>query len=167
MSARTTRRQAARHHSVSTVQVGANRIFKKAGFPNLLPIVCVAVDLNHAILQRGHLLATLHVLRLIRDHRPLPALSSGKGGSAWQSMLDQCYSAVSHATGPRCEQFKPDKDPELTHSLIIFNEYLQRDAVKPERPTWLKPVSCWFNTQKCLWSWLASISLTSDACLFT
>ena len=138
---RTIRRQANAESSVSVIQVGANTIFKPAGSINLLPIVRTAVELSHQILVEGHMLASLHVLRLLQENKPLPRLSTGNNESKWQTMMDNCYAAVSQAVGNGCQQFSPSKEPELAASYTIYQQCLPEHHVKPARPTWLKHVS--------------------------
>lgn len=138
---RTSRRQDNAGSSVSVIQVGANSIFKPAGCINLLPVVRTAVTLSHQILVEGHMLASLHVLRLLQNNQPLPRLCTGGSESKWQTMMDNCYAAVSQAVGPRCQQFSPNKEPELATSYNLYQHSLPAGHIKPERPTWLKPVS--------------------------
>ena len=138
---RISRRQANAESSISVIQVGANTIFKPAGSVNLLPLVRTAVTLSHQILVEGHMLATLHILRLLGSNQPLPPLSTGANESKWQTMMDNCYAAVSQAVGPRCQQFSATKEPELATSYALYQRSLPAGHVKPTRPTWLKPVS--------------------------
>ena len=138
---RTSRRQANAQDSTSVIQVGANTIFKPAGCINLLPLVRTAVELSHKILVEGHLLANLHVLRLLQNNQALPHLSTGTNQSKWQTMLENCYAAVSQAVGPGCQQFTPGKEPELDTSYQQYQQCLEDNHVKPTRPTWLKHVS--------------------------
>lgn len=138
---RTGRRRANANSSMSVIQVGANTIFSPTGSTNLLPIVRDAVHLSHQILVEGHMLASLHVLRLLQNNQPLPRLSTGRNESKWQTMMDNCYAAVSQAVGPGCQQFSPSKDPELATSYAMYQQYLPAGHVKPTRPTWLKHVS--------------------------
>lgn len=129
-----------KNSSFRTVQIAANKVFKTDGRPNLLPLVRKAVDLNHAIITEGHLLATIHTLRLLQANIPLPRLTSGEKETAWRSMLEQCYAAVSQATGPGCQNFSASKHPELAASLALYQQCLPPGHAKPTRPTWLKTV---------------------------
>lgn len=139
-SARTQRRQANKGKSITCVQVGANRIFKAPGKVNLLTAVRDAVQLNQSIIVEGQMLATLHVLRLIRDGKAnlIPALGTG---SQWQTMMENCYAAVSHATGDSCQQFSAEKYPDLGETYQLYQQSLPAGHVKPTKPTWLKHVS--------------------------
>ena len=143
MSARTQRRQANTGKSITCVQVGANRIFKAPGKVNLLPAVRDAVQLNQSIIIEGQMLATLHVLRLIRKNNAgrLPPLGTGTNHSQWQTMMYNCYAAVSHATGDSHRDFSAVKYPELAQTYELYKQSLPAGHVKPTRPTWLKHVS--------------------------
>ena len=138
---RTARREANNGVSVSVIQVGANTIFKPAGSLNLLPTIRTAVELSHKILLEGHMLATLHILRLLQHKKALPPLSVGKNASKWQTFMDNCYAAVSQAVGPKCQQFSPDKEPELATTYHQYQQCLPPGHIKPTRPTWMKHVS--------------------------
>ena len=138
---RTTRRQANAGSTVSVIQVGANTIFKPPGSINLLPHVRTAVILSHQIIVEGHMLANLHILRLLNTNQPLPWLSTGGRDSTWQTMMDNCYAAVSQAVGPHCQQFSANKHPELATSYAMYQQSLPAGHIKPTRPTWLKHVS--------------------------
>ena len=108
----------------------------------MLPLVRKAVDLDHKITVEGQMLATLHIIRMVQLGTALPTLSTGnKNETAWRSMFEHCYAAVSQATGYRCQQFSPAKHPELASSLAVYNQCLPVGHSKPTRPTWLKPVS--------------------------
>ncbi|KAL3142401.1 hypothetical protein ABBQ38_002736 [Trebouxia sp. C0009 RCD-2024] len=137
---RTSRRQANAENSTTVVQVGANTIFKSAGCVNLLPLVRTAVTTSHQILVEGHMLASLHILRLLSTNQPLPPLSTGTKESKWQTMMDNCYAAVSQAVGPCCQQFSAAKQPELATTYAQYQQSLPAGHVKPTRPTWLKHV---------------------------
>ncbi|KAL3161288.1 hypothetical protein ABBQ38_009644 [Trebouxia sp. C0009 RCD-2024] len=137
---RTSRRQANAENSTTVVQVGANTIFKSAGRVNLLPLVRTAVTTSHQILVEGHLLASLHIMRLLSTNQPLPPLSTGTKESQWQTMMDNCYAAVSQAVGPHCQQFSAAKQPELATTYALYQQLLPAGHVKPTRPTWLKHV---------------------------
>ena len=132
------------HRARSTVQVGANTIFKQDGWPNLLPTVREAVKLCHAIIQEGQWLAILYVLQTIKGHRPLPNLSTGSNNSSWQTMLENCYAAVSIASGVKCQQFNARKNPDLESSRLLYEQSRPPQQARPDRPTWLKPVSLCF-----------------------
>ena len=129
MSTRTLRRQANKGKTISNVQVGANRIFKAPGKVDLLPAVRNAVELNQAIIVEGQLLATLHVLRLLRNNRRdlIPRLGTGTNQSQWQTMMCNCYAAVSHATGTRCQV-------QLGQGV--------RNSLLATTQTWQRPTSC-------------------------
>ena len=143
MSTRTLRRQANKGKTISNVQVGANRIFKAPGKVDLLPAVRNAVELNQAIIVEGQMLATLHVLRLLRNNRRdlIPRLGTGTNQSQWQTMMCNCYAAVSHATGTRCQEFSASNHPDLAETYLLYQQSLPAGHVKPIRPTWLKHVS--------------------------
>ncbi|KAL3131140.1 hypothetical protein ABBQ38_000445 [Trebouxia sp. C0009 RCD-2024] len=147
---RTSRRQANAENSTTVVQVGANTIFKSAGRVNLLPLVRTAVTTSHQILVEGHLLASLHIMRLLSTNQPLPPLSTGTKESQWQTMMDNCYAAVSQAVGPHCQQFSAAKQPELATTYALYQQLLPAGHVKPTRPTWLKHVSLsWHSNFSC------------------
>ncbi|KAL3143369.1 hypothetical protein ABBQ38_002199 [Trebouxia sp. C0009 RCD-2024] len=147
---RTSRRQANAENSTTVVQVGANTIFKSAGCINLLPLVRTAVATSHQILVEGHMLASLHILRLLSTNQPLPPLSTGTKESKWQTMMDNCYAAVSQAVGPHCQQFSAAKQPELATTYALYQQSLPAGHVKPTRPTWLKHVSLsWHSNFSC------------------
>ncbi|KAL3159595.1 hypothetical protein ABBQ38_010007 [Trebouxia sp. C0009 RCD-2024] len=147
---RTSRRQADAENSTTVVQVGANTIFKSAGRVNLLPLVRTAVTTSHQILVEGHMLASLHILRLLSTNQPLPPLSTGTKESKWQTMMDNCYAAVSQAVGPHCQQFSAAKQPELATTYALYQQLLPAGHVKPTRPTWLKHVSLsWHSNFSC------------------
>ena len=143
MATRTTRgRQALQNGTFRNIQISANTIFKPTGRPNLLPLVRRAVDLNNKIVVEGQMLATLHTLRMVQMNIALPTLTTGnKNETAWRSMVEQCYAAVSQATGPQCKQFSPTSHPDLASSLAVYNQCLPAGHSRPTRPTWLKPVS--------------------------
>ena len=143
MATRTTRgRQALQNDTFRYVQISANRIFKVTGRPNLLPLVRRAVDLNHKIVVEGQMLATLHTIRMVQANIALPTLATGsKNETAWRSMVENCYAAVSQATGPKCQQFSASSHPDLASSLALYNQSLPAGHSRPTRPTWLKPVS--------------------------
>ena len=114
---------------------------KAPGKVNLLPAVRDAVQLNQT--SERQMLATLHVLRLIRENHAdrLPPLGTGTNHSLWQTMMSNCYAAVSHATGDNHQDVSAVKYPELAQTYELYKQSLPAGHVKPTRPTWLKHVS--------------------------
>ena len=115
--------KANRGRTSTNVQVGANLIFKALGKVDLLPAVQTAVEL-HQLIVEGQMLATLHVLRLICNNRGdlIPRLGTGTNQSQWQTMMYNCYSAVSHATGINCQKFSANKHPDLAETYLLYQQ---------------------------------------------
>lgn len=86
------------------------------------------------------MLLNLHVIRMLENGSPLPALTSGTSNSEWQVLLDNCYAAVSNPTG-RSQAFQAAKYPTLNDSYLVYKASLPTDHHKPDRPAWLKSVS--------------------------
>ena len=112
------------NRNFSAVQVSVNQIFT----PEMLHWVREAVLINHRVIVEGHLLANLHVLRMLSIGASLPTFTS----STWQTLFERCYPAVSHATGYKCQQYDPAKDPQLTASYQLYNTFLPENHSKPE-----------------------------------
>ena len=92
-----------------------------------------AVHLATPILTEGSLLANLHVLRCIESGQNARVIS--------QELFYNCYSAVSHSTGNRAQQFKPANHPSLAGSYNLYTQCLPNNHARPERPTFMQDVS--------------------------
>ena len=129
MSTHKARKEANKKGRFHSVKTSFSQIFPHDG---LADIVEQAVHLVTPILTEGSLLANLHVQR---------CLESGQNIVVTQTFFNQCYSAVSHATGNRAEQFKPSSHPPLAESYNLYTQCLPSNHTRPGRPTFLKDVS--------------------------
>ena len=111
-----------------TVKIGFNKAFTDA---NLVDMIKRTVALTTPVLQHAHLLANLHVLRMCEAGLQLPKLDT--------TFWNRC-SAVSTATGGSF-RYNPNKDPELTTSLALYDNSYPPNFAKPVRPAFIKDVS--------------------------
>lgn len=133
MSAFAARREANKQGRFHSVKTGFKQIFTH---PGLAAKVEQAVHLVTPILTEGSLLANLHVIR---------CMESGQSPPIDQTFFNHCYSAVSHSTGNRAQDFVPAKDPSLAESYDLYTQCLPALHTKPERPTYIKDVSNLIN----------------------
>lgn len=75
-----------------------------------------AVQLLTIILVEGHLLASLHLARLLEADKPLPQIR--------QTFFYGCFSAVTHSTGSQAQQLNRRTDPDLTDTYDLYCQHL-------------------------------------------
>ena len=123
------RREHNKHAIRRTVKVGFQRCFPN---PNLAGMIQRAVKLATPIIQQAHMLANLHVLRMLEAGLQLPVLNT--------TFWNRCASAVSEATEGSAD-FDPASDPDLTNSLTAYDTVLPANFARPQRPAFIKDVS--------------------------
>ena len=124
------RKEANKKGRLHSVKTSFQQIFPHGG---LAAKVEQAVHLVTPILTKGSLLANIHVLRCIESGHNAPVIS--------QVFFYNCYSAVSHSTGNRAQQFKPANHPSLAASYNVYTQCLPNNHARPERSTFIKDVS--------------------------
>ena len=130
MTYRTERRKRNKNGRVYCIKTGFPKIFTNA---DLAAKVVQAVDLVPPILIAGSLLASLHVTRQLENDSVMSPLDV--------TFFSRCYAAATHSTGSGARQFDPASDLDLAETVDLYNSQLPPGYCKPERPTFILPVS--------------------------